>query len=95
MSDKTGVEAKELPDVLDIYSINDDGTVAESAGISVDDIDAFIDEEDSGRLFEPQTALYILANFGKIVGVMRSTKASTAPTPYRNRKMILGKVSLP
>lgn len=95
MSDTNNAKAKELPDVLDIYSINEDGTVAECAGVSVDAIDAFIEEEDSGRLFETQTALYILANYGKIVGVMRSTKASTTPAPFRNRKMILGKVNLP
>lgn len=95
MNGEKRVETKELPEVLDIYVVNEDGSVAEGAGLSAESVDVFIEEDDSGRLFEVKTALYIRANYGKVVGVMRHQSVSTLPTPYRNRKMILGKANLP
>lgn len=95
MSEDKRIESREIPNRVDIYTIGEDGSIAEGVGVGVENIDAFIDEESSGRLFEKDTALFIRANCGKVVGVMRFSKFDVGPKPFRTRKMILGKANLP
>lgn len=92
MSVKNDVESRNLPDKIDVYIINEDGSIASGVGVMPE---VFIEEQYAGRLFEKDVALHILSNYGKTVGVMRDTKFVVTPMEYNTRKMILGKVNLP
>ena len=87
MEDNEALRTRILPEKIDVYVIAADGSISPGVGISPD---VFIDEHSSGRLFEKDTALYIRANYGKVVGVMRDSKYSAGPKQYGTRKMILG-----
>ncbi len=84
-------QTRNLPEKVDVYVIGDDGVVSSGAGCEPD---VYIEEQSAGRLFEKETALYILKQYGHAVGVMRDTKFCAAPKEYKTRKMILGKVNL-
>lgn len=92
MDENKSEQTRILPEKLDVYVIGDDGTVSSGAGCVPD---VYIEEQSAGRLFEHDTALYILEKFGRVVGVMRDSKFCAEPKAYRTRKMILGKVNLP
>lgn len=92
MSDSKFKQSRNLPEKIDVYVIGEDGSVTNGAGYMPE---VFIEEEFAGRLFDTDTALHILRNYGRIVGVMRDNKFRTTPKEYNTQKMILGKVDLP
>ncbi len=92
MSDSDKGKVRKLPENIDVYLIAEDGSISVGPGLTPD---VFLEENASGKLFDTDIALYIRTNYGKVVGVMRDSKFSASPKPYRTRKMILGKTNLP
>lgn len=91
MEESRQKQSRRLPEKIDVYVIEEDGSIALGVGVMPD---VFIEEQDAGRIYEKDVALYIRKNYGKTVGVMRDTKFDTMPREYKTRKMILGKVNL-
>lgn len=92
MGENKTKQARSLPEKVDVYVIGDDGSVSSGAACQPD---VYIEEQYTGRLYDKETALYILGKFGRTVGVMRDSKFCATPREYKTRKMILGKVDLP
>lgn len=92
MEEKKQTQSRRLPEKIDVYVIGEDGSI--SPGVGVMPI-VYIQEQDAGRIYEKDVALYIRKNYGTTVGVMRDSKFNTTPKEYKTRKMILGRVELP
>lgn len=80
---------RDLPDNIDYYVIQSDGSVIESGQTQAN---VYIDEFDVKYFSDVETMLYVRKHYGRFIGVMRDCSYAVRPREYKTSKMLLGVV---
>lgn len=85
----TKLDERDLPEEIDYYVINADGSVV---NCSILKADVYINENDVRYFTDKEAMLYVRDTFGPYIGVMRDTSFIVKAREYRTPKMLLGVV---